>query len=196
MRSETPEVRTAEAKQALPDDAGLVTRVAGGDRTAYAQLVLRHADRFLRLAERLLGERAEAEDAVQDAFGRLWIRADSFDPARARFTTWFYRVVANACHDRLRRRRTEPLPAAWDAADPAPDAEAGVAAGQRAAAVQTALAALPERQRLAMVLSYYEELSNEEAAAAMDVSVKALESLLVRARRTLRESLMKEAERA
>lgn len=176
-------------------DEKLVARVATGDRHAFAMLVMRHADRFLALAERLLGDRAEAEDALQDAFAKLWTRADGFDPGRARFSTWFYRVVANAATDRLRRRRgTQSLPDGWDQADGRPAADQTLADGQRALRVAAAVAALPERQRLALTLSYYEGLNNREAASIMELSVKALESLLVRARRQLRGDLAPEIE--
>lgn len=176
-------------------DEALVARVADGNSIAYEQLVLRHADRFLALAERLLGERMEAEDALQEAFGKLWSRAGSFNPDTARFTTWFYRVVANACYDRLRRRRRmQPLPEGWDAADDRPGADETIAEGQRAVAVRAALDGLPERQRLAVVLCYFEDISNIEAAETMEISVKALESLLVRARKALRDGLATERE--
>lgn len=171
-------------------DEALVARVAEGDRAAYAGLVFRHADRFLALAERLLGDRHEAEDALQDAFSRLWMRADGFDPAAARFTTWFYRVVANACTDRLRRRgRLQALPEQWDAVDPGQPADEDLDEAQRARRLRQALDRLPERQRLAVMLCYFEGLTNLEAAKVLTVSVKALESLLVRARRRLKGEL-------
>lgn len=168
----------------------LVARVADGNSIAYEQLVLRHADRFLALAERLLGERMEAEDAVQEAFAKLWSRAGSFNPDTARFTTWFYRVVANACYDRLRRRRhTRPLSDGWDEADDRPGADEQIVEGQRARQIRSALDLLPERQKAAVLLCYFEEISNIEAAQVMEISVKALESLLVRARKALRDRL-------
>jgi len=171
-------------------DETLVARVAEGDRAAYAGLVLRHTDRFLALAERLLGTRGEAEDVLQDAFSRLWTHADRFDPEVARFTTWFYRVVANACTDRLRRRgRSQPLPEHWDSVDPGPRADEKLAENQRARRVRDALDELPERQKVAVTLCYFEGLTNVEAAEVLSISVKALESLLVRARRGLRAEL-------
>lgn len=174
------------------DDAALVARTAAGDARAYGVLVRRHADRSIHIAERLLGDRGGAEDAVQEAFAKLWQQADRFDPQAARFSTWFYRVVANAALDRRRRelRRTaSPLPPDFDPPDDAPDAEAQLAAGDRSAAVRAALQALPDRQRLALVLCYFEDCSNAEAAAIMGLTAKALESLLVRARRALKETM-------
>jgi len=197
VKERTPGSRsgTKVAAAAMSDEA-LVARVAMEDATAFAELVRRHADRYIAMAERMLGERTEAEDALQDAFSRLWMHAGRFDPAAARFTTWFYRVVANACTDRLRRRgRTRPLPENWDMPDGAPGAEAGLAKAQAAMAVRRALDRLPARQRLAIILCYYEGVTNKEAAVVLGVSVKALESLLVRARRRLRIDLVAESER-
>lgn len=188
LKTKTQSVRDPKSER-LQDasDTALMSQVAQGDQTAYATLVTRHANRFLRLAERLLSDRAEAEDVMQDAFTRLWQKADRFDANTARFTTWFYRVVSNACTDRLRRKkRLVALPEGWDTADPAPNADDVMAQDQRASQLNQVLRTLPDRQRLALTLSYYEELSNQEAAGIMDISVKALESLLVRARRHLR----------
>ncbi len=196
MNAGTPGSRSEAmvTAEAMSDEA-LVARVAMEDAEAFAELVRRHADRFIAMAERMLGERTEAEDVLQDAFSRLWMHAGRFDPASARFTTWFYRVVANACTDRLRRRgRTRPLPENWDAPDTAPAADAGVAKAQAAVAVRRALDRLPARQRLAIILCYYEGVTNKEAAVVLGVSVKALESLLVRARRRLRIDLVAESE--
>lgn len=168
-------------------DAVLMDMVARGDQGAYAILVTRHADRFLRLAERLLSDRAEAEDVMQDAFTRLWQKADRFDANTARFTTWFYRVVSNACTDRMRRnRRLVALPEGWDVMDSAPSADDIIERKQQASHLTKALQILPERQRFALVLNYYEDVNNQEAAEIMGISVKAVESLLVRARRHLR----------
>ncbi len=183
-----PAERAAEDR---PDDASLMRRVAEGrDRTAFALLINRHAGRALSLAERVLLDRAEAEDAVQDAFTRLWLKGDRFDPSRARFSTWFHRVVINACLDRRRRWRDWlPIEKMRERADPAPDGAARLEADQRAEAVRRAIATLPMRQRVAIALTCYQEMSNREAAEAMGLSVKALEALLVRARRRLRREL-------
>jgi len=171
------------------DDASLVARIATGDRGAYAALADRHLDRAVRIAERMTGNRDEAEDAVQNAFIKLWQKPDRFDPGRARFASWFASVVANAALDLRRRRREGPLPGGYEPADPAGDAEAHSLEVDRQRHVADALAGLPDRQRLAVVLCYLEGFSNAEAAQAMDVGIKGLESLLVRARSSLRVSL-------
>ena len=169
------------------DDAAM-RRVGAGDAAACRLLVERHLPRVLGLAWRLLGDRAEAEDAAQEAFLRLWRHAGDWQPGRARLGTWLHQVALNLCRDRLRRRRTEPLDSVPEP-PVAPEAEAGIQRRQAAAAVRAALAALPERQRLAIELCHFQGLAQAEAAAALGIGVEALESLLARGRRGLRERL-------
>ncbi|MBB4211247.1 sigma-70 family RNA polymerase sigma factor [Rhodothalassium salexigens] len=170
-------------------DEALMQRVAEGSAAAYGVLVRRHAERYLALASRLSVDHGMAEEAVQDAFAKLWQQPHRFDARKARFTTWFYRVVANRCFDLRRKRRPEPLPEGFDQADDGPTAEDRLVERDRARLLGAALDALPERQRLAVTLCYLEGLSNAEAAAVLDVHVKALESLLTRARGGLRKRL-------
>jgi RNA polymerase sigma-70 factor (ECF subfamily) len=170
-------------------DEELVALIGGGDRRAYHILVERHGRRVLGLARRMTRNLAEAEDVAQDAFLRVWQKAGEWQPRGARFTTWLYRVVVNLCLDRRRKPAMAPIEAAGDPVDARPDAEQVLAASERERHVAAALQALPERQRAALVLSYYEGLSNAEAAGALELSVSALESLLVRARRALRQEL-------
>jgi RNA polymerase sigma-70 factor (ECF subfamily) len=174
------------------DDA-LVQRAGRGDRNAAARLIARHSPRILAVCTRMLGDRASAEDCAQETFLKLWRSAGGWRPGRAKFETWLYRVATNACIDRIRRRRPET--AADDAAeyaiyaDGSPLADEQLVEDQRRATIDEALRALPDRQRLAVVLCHYEEMSYAEAAAVMEVSVDAFESLLARARRSLKESL-------
>lgn len=138
----------------------------------------------------MLGERAAAEDVVQETFLKLWEQAPKWRATGAAPGAWLVRVASNASLDRLRRRGREVSDdAAADAPDGAKSALAIVATEQSRSAVDAAIAALPERQRLAITLCHLEEMGNIEAAAAMGVSVEALESLLGRARRTLRAAL-------
>ena len=170
-------------------DEELVAAVAGArDAAAFRLLVDRHAASALRIAERVLQNRADAEEAVQEAFQRLWRDARRFRPERGRFRSWFIRVLINVCRDRQRRSRRRPTTALMETTAGPADWQ-GVERLDRVHAVRQAIAALPERQRWAVVLTYYEGLSNREAAAAMGVSVKALEALLVRARRALARML-------
>lgn len=170
-------------------DEELVALIGGGDRRAYHVLVERHGRRVLALARRMMRNLAEAEEVSQEAFLRVWQKAGEWQPRGAKFTTWLYRVVMNLCLDRKRKPSFAPIEAAGDPADERPSAETQLARSQRDRLVQAALQALPERQRAALALSYYEGLSNAEAAAALELSVSALESLLVRARRALRQEL-------
>lgn len=171
-------------------DTALVERVGAGDAAAARLLVRAKLPRVTALATRLLGDRSEAEDVAQDAFVRVWRHAPRWRPEGARFDTWLHTVVLNLCRDRLRRRagrRHEPL--GPDPVDPAPSALAGLEEDERGRAVAAAIAALPERQREAIVLVHYQDLPGAAAAAALGVSVDALESLLARGRRALRARL-------
>ncbi|SME91814.1 RNA polymerase sigma-70 factor, ECF subfamily [Tistlia consotensis] len=174
-------------------DAALVRAVAAGDARACRDLLERHLDRVIGLAYRLLGERSAAEDVAQDTFLRLWSRAAAWRPD-ARLDTWLYTVARNLCLDRLRKAGREidaPLP---ELPDPAPSAERLIDEARTARRVAEEIAALPERQRSAISLVHEEGLSNIDAAAILGVSVEALESLLARARRRLRERLTETGE--
>lgn len=170
-------------------------RTAGtGDRLAFQRLVARHLKRASALAGRVTGNRSDAEEAVQEAFLRAWLKAPDWQARDAlangaTFATWFNRVLVNLCIDRVRRPRTDPIEAAAAVPDPAPSAEALAAGGEVARRVARAMATLPERQRAALALCHFEGLSNAEAGQILELSVGAVESLLVRARRALREQL-------
>jgi RNA polymerase sigma factor (sigma-70 family) len=167
----------------LSDDE-LIRRYALGDAAAARTLVERHAPRLMALGRRMLGDPAEAEDVAQEAMLRLWRGAAAWRPGEAGAGTWLHRVATNLCLDRLRRRRpTGELPE--DAPDGGRSVVATLARADRAAALDAALAELPERQRVAIVLRHIEERGNPEIAAALDVSVEAVESLLARGRRAL-----------
>jgi len=163
--------------------------LVSGDQTAYAALITRHADRFLSVATRLMGNQASAEDMVQDAFIKLLTRADKFNAEAGRFTTWFYRVVSNRCLDELRRKRPVALPEGYDKEDETAQTDASLIERDKKEAVEGALNTLPERQKLAITLCYFEELSNKEAAEVMDINIKALESLLTRGRQSMKNQL-------
>lgn len=174
----------------IDPDAELVARVGRGDRAAAAQLMLRHLPKMLVLARRMLSDPLEAEDAVQDAFMRLWTHAARWQPGQAKFETWLYRVTLNKCFDRLRRRPTLELDSAMEVADPAPGPAANLENAALSEEIETAMAALPRRQRAAIQLCHYQECGNIEAAEILGISVEALESLLSRGRRTLRARLL------
>jgi RNA polymerase sigma-70 factor, ECF subfamily len=181
------------------DDA-LMVRAGRGDKSAFAVLVRRHLARATAIAQRILGNRSDAEEVVQEAFLRCWQKAPDWQPAespgsaakageRAQFATWLYRVLTNLCLDRRRRPQPVELEAAGEIADTRDDGFAQTERGEIGKRVAEAMAKLPDRQRAALALCYYEDLGNIEAAAALDISIGALESLLVRGRRALRDSL-------
>ncbi len=171
-------------------DAELVARVGRGDRTAAQLLIRRHLPKMLGLARRMLGDSPEADDAVQEAFLRLWTHAARWQPGQAKFETWLYRVTLNKCFDRLRRRPVAPLDAAMEVPDPAPGPASGLENAALSRLIEDALQALPERQRAAIQLCHFQECGNIEAADILGISVEALESLLSRGRRTLRARLL------
>ena len=172
-------------------DEILVKLAGGGDKPAAAILVERHTDKIFGVCYKMLGLRHAAEDATQETFLRLWRNAERWKPKGAKLETWLYRVAMNICLDDLRKRkRHAPEEAAPEQVDKALRPDEVLFAGERRFAIDAALESLPPRQRFAITLCHYQELSNIEAAKIMEISVDALESLLARGRRALRERLM------
>ncbi len=155
------------------------------------RMVAAKLPRLLAVAQRMLGDRAEAEDVAQETFLRIWKHAGTWRQGRARFDTWAHRVTLNLCYDRLRKRRDIVTDTVPDQVDPGPLPDAGMiendANGRR---VERALQRLAPRQREAIILVYYQDMSNRDAATVMAISVDALESLLSRGRRTLQTLLL------
>ena len=176
---------------AEPTDEVLMTDVARGDRIAFDRLARRHLPRVYRIARAALPGRAEAEDTAQDVFARVWIYAPRWRAGDAKFTTWLYRVTINCCHDTARKNKAGRMMEIGDDLPDTTDTEGRYAATEADRHIAAAVRALPERQRLAIQLCYLDDLPTREAADAMGLKLKALEGLLVRARRTLREKLDK-----
>ncbi len=181
--------RSVQAAEWRDGDAELLRAIAAGDRAAFDRLSRRHLDRAYGVALRMTGSRADAEDVTQEVFLRLWLRPESWRPGQAQFSTWLYRVVVNRCLDLKRRPKSADLEQVEEPQDPVANAEVGLMQAQRSRALEAAVARLPERQRAAIVLTYTAGLRNAEAAAALDISLKAFEALLVRAKRELRDHL-------
>ena len=174
--------------ESLSDDA-LLGRYAAGDPSAARLLVDRLAPRVLRLATRLLQDRAEAEDVTQEAMLRLWQIAPRWQEGGAQPATWLHRVAVNLATDRLRRRRSVDIDSIDEPDDPAPAAVETMIEDDRRRALDEALAELPERQRVAVVLRHLEGMTNPEIGAAMGIGVEAVESLTARGKRRLAQLL-------
>ncbi len=175
------------------DDAALIARIADREEAAFRVVIEDQAKLLHRIAYRMMGDTLEAEDITQEAMLRLWDHAPRLAANSRRSATriapWLKRVTVNLAIDRLRvakRVSGEEVP---ERADCEPLADAQIEAGEEAGTARSLIAALPDRQRAAIILTYYEELPNAEAASVMDMNLKAFESLLHRARAALRAAL-------
>jgi len=191
----TQHARTGDGQEscapwrAQDDDTSLMAEVGRGGVEAFATLVDRHSPVLYRVARRMLTDAHEAEDVVQDCFARLWQNAPRWTPSGAGLVGWLHRVTMNLCFDRM--RRVQPVTAATlpERADEGPLPDRILQLDQTQRAIAAALTDLPERYRAALVLCYYEGFTNALAADVLDLNIKAMESLLFRARRHLREML-------
>jgi RNA polymerase sigma-70 factor (ECF subfamily) len=174
---------------ALNSDDELLARIALADEAAFRCLVERHIDRAYGLALRILGNAADAEDVVQDTLLKVWTHRGRWEAGRAKFSTWLYRVVTNRCIDLRRQPRSEDVDSIAEPADEKPDAVTTLHRSEVTDMLEAAMTKVPEQQRVALILSYHQELSNSEIAEVMDTTVPAVESLLKRGRQRLRELL-------
>ncbi len=173
----------------LGDDDEVMARILRRDANAFRQIVDVHAIALHRIAFRMIGDAIEAEDIAQESLTRLWQHAGRWQGGGSGIAAWLTRVTVNQCLDRLRRRRftcEEILP---DRRDERPLAPALIEIEQRRQSVVAAIGALPDNQRAAIVLTYYEDQPNAVAAGNMDMNIKAFESLLFRARTALKRKL-------
>lgn len=179
-------------------DAALMLHVAQGDQAAFKMLVQKYQTGVTNLAYRLLLDRAVAEELAQDVFLRVFRAAPRYKPT-AKFSTWLYRIATNVVLNEVksaRRSRTvalDDIQHAHGLADTlttgVPGPEEQLQRKEMAALVERALQSLPARQRTAVVLHRFEELSYRDIAGAMDCTVEAVEALLGRAKSALREAL-------
>lgn len=182
----------------------LMVAVANGDKFAFEILVSRHQTRILNAVYRFIGDRTEAEDITQEVFLRIWRAAKRYRPT-AKFTTWAYRITANLCINQLKsanrkrifsflqRSDEQSAPQEEAASDvygqTAPSPESLLLAEEERRRIWAAVQSLPAKQRMAVVLKRYEGLSYSEIAESLGCSVSAVDSLLVRAKRSLRKKL-------
>jgi RNA polymerase sigma-70 factor, ECF subfamily len=172
------------------DDHELLKLIQDGNGQAFGVLVERHTERFYRLAYRYLQNKAAAEDMVQDAFLKLWENPALWQPERnSKFTTWFYRVVVNLCLDLRKKKGPVALDDEMPLIDERDPVDETIMRAQEQKILEKEIAALPERQQTALNLCFDEGLSNQEAAEIMGVKLKALQSLIMRAKTTLKERM-------
>ena len=169
-------------------DTTLMVRAAGGDLAAFEELVCRNQAKAWALAWRCLGDGAEAQDVVQEAFLRIYKAASRYRPT-AKFRTYLYRVVTRLCIDWGAKKRPEYTGAVLSIPDSSRGPEALFGQNELSDAVRKCLGNLPINQRLAITLRHYDGMSYDEIAEVLNVSAKAVDSLLQRARDTLRQCL-------
>lgn len=171
------------------DEAELVARIAAREEQAFRLVIDRHAPLLHRIAYRMMSDAHEAEDIAQEAMLRLWDHAPRLDArSGVKLGPWLKRVTVNLAIDRLRIAKRDSDSEVPDSADETPLADAQMEADEDGAKARALVASLPDRQRAAIVLTYYEELPNAEAADVLDMNIKAFESLLHRARGALRKA--------
>jgi RNA polymerase sigma-70 factor, ECF subfamily len=194
----SPSISVSQSKStALPpatnyadeDCDNLLLRIAGDDERAFRALVERHIDHAYGLALRILGNGADAEDVVQDTFLKVWTHRGRWETGRAKFSTWLYRVVMNRCIDLRRQPRNEDVEGVPEPIDQQPDVVTTMQRAEVKDMLDDAMRSLPDHQRVAVILSYHESLSNQEIADVMETTVAAVESLLKRGRQQLRKNL-------
>lgn len=179
--------RDAQNSDMPGSDESLMHRLAQRDAQALAQLAERYAHIPWRIACRMLDDISEAEDIAQEAMLKLWNMHGGWDASGSGIAAWLTRVATNLCIDRIRRRRTVSGDNLAEQADEAPLADANIEKDEMRAAIIDCIQRLPERQRGAIILTYYEDQPNRDAARAMDMKIKAFESILLRARLSLRK---------
>ena len=170
-------------------DAELLTSVRRGDTAAFRALMVRHLSAVSAAARRIVRDDAEAEDIAQETFLKLWHGASTLETIDGGIGAWLRRVAANQAIDRLRKANRLDVTDEPPEQSVPPDQEASMSERQTADRVEAVIHSLPERQRIAITLFHFEDLSQREVAAMMQISEDALESLLARARRRLRDLL-------
>ena len=173
-------------------DEELMQAVCMGERSAYQTLVKRHLKSISHYAYRLLGNQKDTQDITQEVFLRLWTNAQKWKPEKSKLTTWLHRIAHNLCIDYLRKHGRMQTQDSFDdeAADSPSNNEESIGENSdKTKLLREAISALPENQRSALSLCHYQGFSNKEAAVIMNITVKALESAIARAKRSLREKL-------
>lgn len=183
---------------AAADLSATLVAVGQGDQRAYAALWAEMQGPVSRLAARFLNSEEEGEDVAQECFLKIWNQAHRFDPERGNARAWIFAIARNAARDRIRQKRLrwlvgiDDLPS--EPAQDGPGTEAQYAGRQELAQVQRALTELPDRQRMALLLATVADLDTPQIADIMDTGRGAIEQLLVRARRGLRQAVERQSD--
>jgi len=171
-------------------DETLLDKINNGDKNAFTMLVQRHATRFFRVSYRIVLHKEDAEDIVQEAFIKLWTKPYMWDPSkRTKFTTWFYRIIIN--HS-LNIKKTKANHSSIEIhkdylKDETASAEDILTNRMKVEFMEEHIKQLPHNQQIALSLCFFDELSNKEAADIMNISLKALQSLISRAKTSLKK---------
>ncbi len=179
-------LETARAIDGQDDDA-LMRGLRARDSDALRNVAECYGEIPFRIGCRMLADPVEAEDIAQEALLRLWNYADRWVEGGPGIAAWLSRVGTNLCIDRLRKTRRQTNEEAPDRADETPLADAAIESDEVKQAVIECISGLPERQRASIILTYYEQLSNQLAADNLEMNIKAFESLLYRARGILKD---------
>ena len=171
-------------------DNKLMTLIANGDKEAMSKFINNNLDSIINFATRYTGQRSDAEDIAQDAFTRVWTKASQWKQQEIPVKNWLYRITYNLCIDMLRKRKTSGDTINEDNLVSFVTPEEKLATVEKQNNLNQVLKTLPERQCTAILFCHYQGMSNKEAANIMDISIDALESLLSRGRRKLRELLL------
>ena len=174
---------------ARASDDTLMAAVKQGDERAYDELMNRHVNKIYNYLFRMTGAHADSEDLTQETFLRVWQKAHTYQPGRVKVSTWIHRIAHNLCVDTFRRHRELTNVELPETAAPGADQVEARQAEQSLRFVEQAIGKLPQNQRSALVLCQIQGFSNADAAKVLGVNVRALESLLARARRQLRTAL-------
>jgi RNA polymerase sigma-70 factor (ECF subfamily) len=175
-------------------DIELMLRFQKGEERCFEDLVKKHTRGVLNLVYRYLGDATRAEDVSQDIFVKVYRARMKYEP-KAKFSTWLYRIAVNHCLNEIRARKSQPALAAPinDLLEEpqGEDPDARMTRVELQHAVKAAIDALPENQRMAVILARYEDMSYDEIAEAMSLSLEAVKSVLFRAKENLKQSLSK-----
>jgi len=189
MAASPDKYKLQETRVESPTDEMLMKDIQAGNQQAFQYLVNQNLASLHGFAQRMLGSNSDAEDVVQETFIRVWNKAHTWKAGKAKLSTWLHRITHNLCVDWQRKPKVQTMTLTHDVEENTEHSTDSLQREETAQAVETALQQLPERQRSAIVLCYYQGMSNRDAAQVLNVSVTALESLLARGRRSLKTLL-------